>query len=161
MEEGLPVMEIDISPYVQQINWDLFDTDERNKGSSAGSINQGLTRKRKRANDDEEGPEAKKMRQISSPTDGEELRKNLCYPDEGPSRWGGCVKEKEVIDLTTSDSEMEEDDDDSFIDDEDDEDNDGNDDGDDNDEYEIKVDPIYCLRGRALCKWDLDFWRVL
>ena len=77
------------------------------------------------------------------------------------------VKEEEVIDLTTSDFDDEndeeddynnEDDDNGFIDDEDDDSND-NDSLDVNDFFmEMKVGLAYSARGRALCKWDQEFW---
>lgn len=84
------------------------------------------SKKTKRINsDDDDKPEAKRIWQRCSPTDDEELNKKLCYPDEGPSRWGGCDEETEVIDLIMLDSETDEDgdcnneeDDNDFIDDE-------------------------------------------
>ena len=122
------------------------------------------TRKRERI-DDEDGPEVKKIRQGPSPVNDEELRGKLRYPHEGPSRWGGCDGQVKVIDLTTSDLETEEDDDfnnedeeDSFIDDDDD------DDDDDsslniNDFYmEMKGDPTYSPKSRALYEWDPKYW---
>ena len=86
--------------------------DEDDKASSVGLVNQRLIGKRKRAEEEEDdGPEAKKMWQGFSPIDDEELRGKLCYPDEGPSRWGGCDEEIEVVDFTTSNSETDEEDD--------------------------------------------------
>ena len=97
------------------------------------------------------------------------MRRKLRYPDEGPSRWGSYEEEVEIIDLITSDSETDEeeaynneDDDNDFIDDEDeedDEDNSSDDEPDINDFLmEMKMDPTYSPRERALCEWDLDFW---
>ena len=119
-----------------------------------------LTRKRKRI-DDEDGPEVKKIRQGPSPVNDEELRGQLRYPDEGPSRWGGCDGQVEAIDLMPSDSETEEDDDfnnedeeDNFIDDDDDDSS-----PDINDFYiEMKGDPTYSPRSRASCEWDPEYW---
>ena len=167
VEGGLAIMEIDITPYMLHINWDLFETAGHDDVLSEGSANQKLIGKRKRVEDDEDGPQAKKMRQGFSPTDDEELRKQLRYSDKGPSRSGGCNEEIEVIDLTTSDSETDEEDDynneddnDDFIDDdddEDDEDSNSDDEADMNDFFmEMRTDPIYSLRGRALCEWDPD-----
>ena len=48
-------------------------------------------------------------------------------------------------------------DDDEFIDNKDDEGNDDNEDKDD-DGPEMKTDPTYSPRGRALSEWDPDFW---
>ena len=97
--------------------------------------------------------------------DNEELRRKLRYADEGPSRWGSCSEEVEIIDLTTSDSEVEKDGDDESIDDEDDEGNDDSENEDDDedeeeedDKPETKTDPTYSPRGRALSEWDPEFW---
>ena len=65
----------------------------------------GLIRKRKRANDDENGPVAKRMRRGFFSAHDEDLSRSLRYPDEGPSRRGSWGEEVEVIDLTTSDPE--------------------------------------------------------
>lgn len=99
LEEGLPIMEIDIAPYIQYINWDLFERDEDDKASSVELVNVGFSRKRKRANDDEDGLVTKRIPRGCSPAVDEDL-KNLQYLDEGPSRWGSCGKEVEVIDFT-------------------------------------------------------------
>ena len=76
--------------------------------------------------DDSDKPKAKRVQQGCPSIDDEELKRKLCHPDEGPSRWGSYSEEVEVIDLTTSDLEAEEDDDDEFIDNKDDEGNDDN-----------------------------------
>ena len=81
------MMEIDISSYVLPFTWNLMNRDEDDEASLEGSINMELTRERKR-NDDEDGPEVKKIREGPSPVSDEELRGKLRYPDEGPSRWG-------------------------------------------------------------------------
>ena len=75
---------------------------------------------------------------------------------------GRCNGQVEVIDLITSYSKTEEDDDfnnedeeDSFIDDDDYDDSSPN----INDFYmEMKGDPIYSPRSRALCEWDPEYW---
>lgn len=168
VEETLPIMEIDITPYMQHINWDLFEGDGHDEVSLVGSVNKRLSGKRKRAKDDENGPEAKKLQQGTSLIRDEELRRKLQYPKEGPSRWKSHDKEIEVIDLTTSDSETDEDDDfnnedneDSFIDDGDEEDFEDHDDNEPNINaflMEIRTDPIYNTRSRALSKWDPKYW---
>ena len=99
------------------------------------------------------------MRQGTSPTSDEELRRKLQYPNEGPSRWGGYDEEIEVIDLTTSDSETDKDDDynseddnDDFIDDDDEEESKESDDDEPNINdslMEMKTDTTYSPRGRA------------
>ena len=115
--------------------------------------------------DESDKPEAKKVQQRCPSIDDEDLKRKLRHPDEGPSRWGSCGEEVEVINLTTSDSEAEEDEDDEFIDNEDDEGNYDSEDEDDDedeeeeehDEPEMKTDPTYSARGRALSEWDPDF----
>ena len=61
LEGGLPVMEMDITPYILTINRNPLEGGEDEGSSSMGSIDERLTRKRKRADDDEDGPEAKRM----------------------------------------------------------------------------------------------------
>ena len=171
IEEGLPVLGVDITSYIQHMNWNLIEDNDYQEASSVASVNQGdlhSSRKRKRVNSDEgDKPEAKKIQQGCPSTDDEELRRKLRHPDEGPSRWGGCSKEVEIIDLTTSDSGAEKDGDDESIDDEDDEGNDDNEDEDEDDdedeeeeddEPKMKTDPTYSPRGRALSEWDPEFW---
>ena len=50
-----------LTPYIQHINWDLFEQDEYDEASLKGSVNVGLIKKRKRALDEEDGPEAKRI----------------------------------------------------------------------------------------------------
>ena len=78
-----------------------------------------------------------------------------------------------MIDLTTSDLETDEendynneDDDDNFINNEEDDDEEESDESNDDDEpdingfiIEMKVDPAYSPRGRALSEWDPNYWR--
>ena len=117
--------------------------------------------------DENDKPEAKRVQQGCPSTDDEELRRKLRHLDEGPSRWGSCSEEVEIIDLTTSGSEAEKDEDDKFIDDEDDEGNDDSEDEDEDDdedeeeeddEPKTKTDPTYSPRGRTLSEWDPEFW---
>ena len=151
------------------MNWNLVEGNDYQKASSVASVNQGdpnPSKKRMRMNSDEnDKPEAKRVQQGCSSTDDEELKRKLRHPDEGPSRYGRCGEEVEVIDLSASDSEAEENDDDEFIDNEDDEGSDDSEDEDDeedekkeDDELETKKDPTYSPRGTALSEWDLDFW---
>ena len=134
-----------------------------------GSIDERFTPKRKRADDDEDGPEAKRIQQELTLIGDKELRRKLCYLNERPSRGGSYEKEVEIMDLTTSDSETDEEEDynnednnNNFIDDvdgEDDEDSSSDDEPDINGFLmEMKMDPTYSPRERALCEWDPDFW---
>ena len=81
-------MEIGITPYVQHVNCELSKRDKNDKASLEGSVNMGLSRKGKKIEDNKGGAEAEKIRQECPPTSYEELRKKLCSPDEGPSKWG-------------------------------------------------------------------------
>lgn len=162
-------MEIDITPYILPINENQLEGDKDEGTSSVGSTDERLTRKRKREDDDEDGPEAKRMQQGIASNDDAKLKKKLRYPDEGPSRWRNCDGEAEVTDLTTPHSEAEEDDDfnnevdeDSFIDDDEEEESEEIDDDEPNINnfiMEMKVAPTYSPRGKALSEWDPDFWR--
>ena len=58
-----------------------------------GSIDERFTPKRKRADDDEDGPEAKRIQQELTLIGDKELRRKLCYLNERPSR-GEAMKKK-------------------------------------------------------------------
>lgn len=146
--EALSVLEVDFRPY---INYETIDEQLDCQEESVGSVNQVVeiadvdpTRKRKGTdNDFDAEPVAKEMRRGRSSADDEYLKQRLRYPYEGPLRWGNCNEnlQEEVIDLSTSDPETDEDDDynnedgnDDFIGVEDDEDDDDSDDLDDSPE---------------------------
>lgn len=104
-------MVIDIFLYILSFDWNLMERDEDDNASSVGSMDERLTKKKKAANNNEDGLKAKKMLRDFSPTSDEELRKKLRYPDEGPSRWGGCGEDIQVINLAELDPETDKDED--------------------------------------------------
>ena len=56
IEEGLLVLEVDITSYIQHMNWNLIEGNDYQEASSVASVNQGdlnPSKKRKRMNSDE------------------------------------------------------------------------------------------------------------
>ena len=41
IEEGLPVLEVGITSYIQYMNWDLIEDNDYQEASSVASVNQG------------------------------------------------------------------------------------------------------------------------